>query len=453
MENKRGICLLNDSFPPSIDGVANAVSNYARIIDERYGSAMVMTPDYPGADDSVWKFPVLRYPSLDLRKQIGFMAGFPFSPELSLALKENKVELLHSHCPVVSTILARELKSTVDAPLVLTYHTKFDIDIAKAVKGKALQESAIRALVANVNGCDEVWVVSRGAGENLRSLGFGKDYTVMPNGVDLPLGRVSDEKIREACAGYDLPAGVPVFLFIGRMMWYKGLRIILDALAFVKEMDIDFRMVFVGDGTDMREVQDYAKTLRLDGKCLFTGPVRNRETLRAWYARADLFLFPSTFDTNGLVVREAAASGLASVLVRGSCAAEDTKDCENAFWIDENAAALGAKLVRLTQNPDLMKRAGEAAARDLYCSWEDAVKAAWDRYGTVIENYKSGRYKPDRSFDELVFRGTGEIMEYLGELEGTRRDIERRLNAQHQATQEKLQEAYTALWNIMDRYL
>ena len=131
MENKRGICLLNDSFPPSIDGVANAVSNYARIIDERYGSAMVMTPDYPGADDSVWKFPVLRYPSLDLRKQIGFMAGFPFSPELSLALKENKVELLHSHCPVVSTILARELKSTVDAPLVLTYHTKFDIDIAR----------------------------------------------------------------------------------------------------------------------------------------------------------------------------------------------------------------------------------------------------------------------------------------------------------------------------------
>ena len=89
----------------------------------------------------------------------------------------------------------------------------------------------------------------------------------------------------------------------------------------------------VGDGTDMREVQDYAKTLRLDGKCLFTGPVRNRETLRAWYARADLFLFPSTFDTNGLVVREAAASGLASVLVRGSCAAEDTEDCANAFWI------------------------------------------------------------------------------------------------------------------------
>ena len=38
---------------------------------------------------------------------------------------------------------------------------------------------------------------------------------------------------------------------------------------------------------------------------------RDREILRAWNTRADLFLFPSTFDTNGLVVREAAACGLA----------------------------------------------------------------------------------------------------------------------------------------------
>ena len=67
----------------------------------------------------------------------------------------------------------------VDAPLVLTYHTKYDIDIAKAVKRRLLQESAIRALVQNVNACDEVWVVSRGAGENLRSLGYEGEYTVM----------------------------------------------------------------------------------------------------------------------------------------------------------------------------------------------------------------------------------------------------------------------------------
>ena len=83
----------------------------------------------------------------------------------------------------------------VDAPLVLTYHTKYDVDIAKAVRGKLLQESAIRALMQNIASCDEVWVVSRGAGENLRSLGYEGDYIVMENGVDVPRGRVSDEAI------------------------------------------------------------------------------------------------------------------------------------------------------------------------------------------------------------------------------------------------------------------
>lgn len=53
-------------------------------------------------------------------------------------------------------------------------------------------------------------------------------------------------------------------------------------------------------------------------KCIFVGPVYDRDILRAWNTRADLFLFPSTFDTNELVVSETAAC----VLIEGSCAAE-----------------------------------------------------------------------------------------------------------------------------------
>ena len=46
------ICLLNDSFPPVIDGVANAVINYATIIERDYGHAIVSTPAYPGVEDN-----------------------------------------------------------------------------------------------------------------------------------------------------------------------------------------------------------------------------------------------------------------------------------------------------------------------------------------------------------------------------------------------------------------
>ncbi|MBQ1619812.1 MAG: glycosyltransferase, partial [Oscillospiraceae bacterium] len=224
------ICLMNDSFPPIIDGVANAVVNYAANIEQKLGHAVVVTPAMPGTDDSIYPFPVLRYPSIDTRKLVGYVTGYPFSPEVVRRLNDEHVALMHTHCPVTSMLLARSLRGVIDAPLVFTYHTKYDIDIAKAVHSKLLQESAIRALVQNISACDEIWVVSRGAGENMRSLGYEGDYIVMENGVDVPRGQVEQTLIDRVTAPYDLPAGVPVFLFVGRMMWYKGLRIILDAL-------------------------------------------------------------------------------------------------------------------------------------------------------------------------------------------------------------------------------
>ena len=44
MAEKRSICLINDSFPPVIDGVANAVTNDAAILQRTYGDATVVTP-------------------------------------------------------------------------------------------------------------------------------------------------------------------------------------------------------------------------------------------------------------------------------------------------------------------------------------------------------------------------------------------------------------------------
>ena len=130
---ERNICLTNDSFPPVIDGVANAVTNYARVIEKDYGSATVVTPYYPDADDSVFPFEVVRYPSIDLTKLVGYRAGNPLSAEVVQRLEEKHFDLIHTHCPVASTVLARILRDRIHVPLVFTYHTKFDIDIAKAV--------------------------------------------------------------------------------------------------------------------------------------------------------------------------------------------------------------------------------------------------------------------------------------------------------------------------------
>ena len=471
MPDQRTICLLNDSFPPMIDGVANAVVNYAKNIEAHYGHAVVATPSVPGAVDRGYDFPVLRFPSIDTRKRLGYVAGYPFSPETARRLQDEHTTLLHTHCPISSTFLARSLREVLDTPLVLTYHTKFDIDIKKAIKSKLLQEGAVKALVENVSACDEVWVVSEGAGQNLRSLGYEGEYMVMENGVDVPRGRVPDEVIRDAVKGYDLPDNVPVFLFVGRMMWYKGLRIILDALAALKEKNAAFRMVFVGDGADGKEVRAYASELKLDDVCFFTGALSDREVIRAWYSRADLFLFPSTFDTNGLVVREAAASGTATVMIAGSCAAEGVTDGQNGFFIEENAESLAAKLTELCAAPERMKRVGENAEQQIYLSWEDAVARACKRYEVVIDNYRSGRYPKHKKPLDSFFKSQGELMdafalieargdEVLDGLESGGEELFARfragqdeLRSRIQEERGKAEERLDDWWRRMDRYL
>ena len=359
-KEKLSVCLLNDSFPPVIDGVANAVLNYARIIQEGLGSTVVGVPDYPGVTDS-YSFPVVRYPSFDTTKLVGYRAGYPFSPRALDALAEFAPDIIHSHCPVMSTVMARALRERLDIPVVFTYHTKFDIDIRRAISGHLLQQTAIRLLVDNISACDEVWVVSRGAGKNLRSLGYAGDYIVMENGVDFPRGPVSQEKCEALRQELALPPEVPVYLFVGRMMWYKGIRIILDALAALRRSGQDFRMLLVGDGMERQEMEQLVKELRLDDVCIFTGAIRDREKLRTYFSLSDLFLFPSTFDTNGIVVREAAACGTASVLVRGSCAAGDVTEDGNALLIEENAASLKALLERVGMNRPALRDLGQRA--------------------------------------------------------------------------------------------
>ncbi|MBQ6583424.1 MAG: glycosyltransferase [Mogibacterium sp.] len=428
MSDHHNICLLNDSFLPIIDGVANAVVNYAKNIERSHGHSLVVTPDVPGADDSGYPFPVIRYPSIDVRKQLGYVAGYPFSPEAAYRIRAEKAELLHIHCPIMSALLARQLRESLQLPLVLTWHTKYDIDIANAIHSKLLQKGATQALMNNVNACDEVWTVSEGAGDNLRSLGYEGDIIVMPNGVDLPRGRVSDEAVQEAVREYDLPEGVPVFLFVGRLMWYKGLRIILDGLKALADEGIDHRMVFIGSGTDADEVQAYSRELGLGSSCVFTGAIRERDTLRAWYTRADLLLFPSTFDTNGLVVREAAACDLATVMIAGSCASEGVTDGRNGFFIEENADSMAAMLRKLCAEPQRMRQVGETAGRELYLSWENAVANACERYEIVIDNYRSGRYPVRRSvLEEGFMKSQGDLMEAFGSAGAAGRELQQGL--------------------------
>ena len=419
------ICLLNDSFPPVIDGVANVVMNYGSILTKELGSNVIVgTPRYPEASYDGYPYKVVAYPSFDTTDFVkGYRTGYPLSIREIDQMADTKPDIIHTHCPAASTVMARILRRETGAPIIFTYHTKFDVDIARAVGEGILKKEAIKAMVNNIEACDDVWVVSEGAGENLRSLGYQGEYIVMPNGVDFPRGRASDDMVKELDKTYDIPEGVPLFLFVGRLMKYKGLPIIVDAMNELAKKDIDFRMVFVGGGADQEEMQEKVKSygIALDvfkegastgtntpgsgkGKVIFTGPIHDREKLRAWNTRADLFLFPSTYDTNGIVVREAAACGLASVLIIDSCAAEGITHDRNGLLIEENAESMAQLLEAVSGDLDHLHQIGQNAMDEIYISLDKAVRLAYDRYKVINEMAKSGELgkRKHQSFEYLM---------------------------------------------------
>ena len=208
------VCLINDSFPPLIDGVANTVMNYAKVINEKHGKAIVAAPFHPKEKDSDFSYKVIRFPSINTERIIDYRAGYPFSYETLDKIKAENINIIHTHCPFASTILARTLREPLNCPIIFTYHTKFDVDIERTVGKGYLKDKIIKGIIRNIEACDEVWVVSEGAGENLKSLGYKGDYIVMPNGVDIPKGKVSKEEIEKYTGEYSLPENVPVFLFV-----------------------------------------------------------------------------------------------------------------------------------------------------------------------------------------------------------------------------------------------
>ena len=390
------VCLLNESFPPVIDGVVNVLMNYANYMMQDYGAEIeVGTPKYPDGKYDEYPYKVVAYPSFDTAAQTnGYRTGNPLVGKEVSMLADFNPDIIHSHGPASATVVARLVREMTGAPIIFTYHTKYDIDIRRAAKIDLIADETIKAMVGNIEACDDIWVVSDGAGKSLKALGFQGDYRVMNNGVDFAKGRVDKETVDKVTAGYDLPEGVPMFLYVGRIINYKNLPMILDALKILADSGQDFRMVFIGKGPDKEVLESRATELGLMGgenpKVFFTGPIYDRDELRAWNTRGDLFLFPSTFDTNGLVVREAAACGLASVLIRDSCAAEGITDDRNGFIIEESAEAMAELLKRVCTDLDHVHDVGQHAMDEIYLSWQECVAKAYERYQYILARKKIG---------------------------------------------------------------
>lgn len=389
MDKKLKIAIGTDAFPPTTDGISNVAQSYAEIINKNLGEAVVVTPKNPNQRDYRYDYQIYRYKSWYIPSKEGYSVGWPFKDELHQAIVDMNFDLLHSHAPLATSYYFRRVVEKKKIPVVLTYHTKYEYDVDKRVPTKPGKDFAYHFLRNNINAADEVWVTSEGTVDSLRKIGYYGDYVVMPNGCDLPIMNVSQNDIAMIKRKHNIPENVPILLYCGRMIWYKNIQLILDACAKMKKDGKDFRLIMLGFGADENAIKRYIAKAEIKERVIWTGQILDRQEIQGYYGISDLLLFPSVFDTNGLVVREAAACATPSLLVRGSCAAEGITDGETGFLCMESAHSIAATLEKIIDNKQLLKTVGKKAQTDIYISWEDAVKKAYDRYHVVIDNFNS----------------------------------------------------------------
>jgi glycosyltransferase involved in cell wall biosynthesis len=160
--------------------------------------------------------------------------------------------------------------------------------------------------------CDAFVVPGRSSGEYLRTYGVSEELIfTAPNAVDTQLFARKAAVVRSDAATHREALGLPprFFLFVGRLVAEKGIFDLLNAYgALAPELRKEMGLVFVGDGAARSTLLQRAAAIN-PGRIQMVG-FAQREQLSAYYALADVFVFPTHTDPWGLVVNEAMACGL-----------------------------------------------------------------------------------------------------------------------------------------------
>ncbi len=147
-------------------------------------------------------------------------------------------------------------------------------------------------------------------------------------------------------------------------------------------------MIFVGKGYAKESLIDLAQQLGISDRVVFHDVIYDRELLKAIYARADLFLFPSLYDNAPLVLREAAAMKTPAVLIKGSTAAEVIQNGENGFLCQADKEDFAQTIVRALSDKEALARIGANAQRTLCRTWESIIDEVAKRYCSILERWE-----------------------------------------------------------------
>lgn len=385
MENKIKVLEVLDAYYPKFDGPCLVVTSLSKcFLNSNKVLPSVVVPRFPKYKDSQ-PFTVFRVKSV--RAKEGYYAAAPyFDRKLTTFLKENKPDIIHIHSPFTMGAYFGRYAKKHKIPTVFTFHTKYREDFDRTLKLKCLSDFMVWYIIKNINRIDHVWTVSDGAAECLKEYGYKKPIKVIRNGTDLIYPENADELIKRINDKHALDENELILLSVGRIVENKRLQFALKVLKQVSDLGYKFKYFIVGDGSYLNKLKSLVKEYNLHDKVIFTGSVMNRTELSAYYLRANLFVFPSTFDTASLAPIEAAAMKLPTLMTKGCSSAEIITDGVNGFLTEQNEQAWIDTIIDLLKNREKLDGARENAYKQVYRTWDSVAQEILDNYKEIIKS-------------------------------------------------------------------
>jgi 1,2-diacylglycerol 3-alpha-glucosyltransferase len=353
------VALFTNNYLPFRGGVTTAVETLRQGLHGLGHEAWVFAPApcAPFADPSG----VFRYPSVSAPTYPGFAVPLPVSWTLARTARRLAPDVVHAQHPFLLGPTARRLARRLGRPLVFTYHTRYE----KYSHYVPLPERVVAALAVRLScrfaaSADLVVAPSACIADTLAARGVPAPVAVVPTGVALQRFRPGDHRAARERIG--LPAGVPICLYVGRLDREKSVERVLDAFALIADALPDARLVLVGQGSHAAALARRAREGPAAARIRFVGG-RDPAELPPYYQAADLFLFASETETQGLVLAEAHACGLPAVAVRASGVEEVVRDGETGVLTKADAAEMADAAISLLLDPDRRRAMGEAARR------------------------------------------------------------------------------------------
>lgn len=301
--------LISDVYYPRVNGVSTSIDTFRAALALQGVESVLLAPRYgsePDTDD------VIRVPSRPVpRDPEDRLMSFRASLDQSEGLRRRGIDVLHIQTPFVAHYAGVRLARQLGVPVVATYHTLFEEYLHHYVPllpSRLTGFVARRFSCAQCNAVDRIIAPSAAMKARLMAYGVSSPIDVLPTGISL--AAFAQGERRRFRARHDIAEDRPVALFVGRVAHEKNIAFLLDMLERALADEPRILLVIAGEGPAEPSLRQRVMARGLGNAVRFIGYLDRREELPDCYAAADVFVFASRTETQGLVLLEAMASGL-----------------------------------------------------------------------------------------------------------------------------------------------